>query len=83
MTVDRNGRLYVATNVGVQVLDQLGRVHFIFSSPNSQRTTNVVFGGANRDLLYITAGNHVYVRKINAIGVTPNLGPVKPPKPGL
>lgn len=83
MTVDREGRLYVATNIGIQVLDQLGRVHFIFASPHNERITNVVFGGANRNELYITVGDKVFKRKINTNGVTPNLGPVKPPKPGL
>lgn len=83
MTVDTEGRLYVATNIGLQVLDQLGRVHFIFPTPHTARMTNVVFGGPKRDTLFITVGDKVFKRKVNAKGVTPNEGPVKPPKPGL
>ena len=83
MTVDTQGRLYVATHMGLQVLDQLGRVHFIFPTPHTARMTNVVFGGEKRDTLYVTVTDKVFRRKINATGVTPNEGAVKPPKPGL
>lgn len=83
MTVDTQGRLYVATYIGLQVLDQLGRVHFIFPTPSTGRMTNVVFGGPDRDTLFVTVEDKVFKRKINATGVTPNEGPVKPPKPGL
>lgn len=83
MTVDTTGRLYVATNIGLQVLDQLGRVHFIFPNPHTARMTNVVFGGPKRDWLFVTVGDRVFKRKVNAEGVTPNEGAVKPPKPGL
>ena len=83
MTVDTQGRLYVASAIGLQVLDQLGRVHFIFPTPHTERMTNVVFGGPKRDTLFITVGDKVFRRKINAVGVTPNEGPIKPPKPGL
>ena len=83
MTVDSQGRLYVASAIGLQVLDQLGRVHFIMPNPNDHRITNVVFGGPSLDVLYITAGDKVLRRRIRATGVVPNHGPVKPPKPGL
>ena len=83
MTVDRTGRLYIATTIGIQVLDQLGRVHFIFPNPHTTPVSDVVFGGPKRDTLYVAAGDHVYRRRINAVGVTPNEGSVKPPKPGL
>lgn len=83
MTVDTEGRLYVTTKIGLQVLDQLGRVHFIFPKPHQAQMTNVVFGGPKRDTLFVTIGDKVFQRRINATGVTPNEGPVKPPKPGL
>ena len=54
MTVDSEGRIYVATKVGLQVLDQPGRVHFIMSRPQQAKLSNVVFGGKNRDVLYVT-----------------------------
>ena len=33
MAVDTEGRMYVTTTLGVQVLDQLGRVNLILSKP--------------------------------------------------
>ncbi|MFO1063195.1 MAG: hypothetical protein U0892_04925 [Pirellulales bacterium] len=51
---DREGRLYIATKLGVQVLDQLGRCNWILARPDSERVTGVAFGGAEMDTLFIT-----------------------------
>lgn len=83
MTVDTEGRTYVATRLGVQVLDQLGRVHFVIRKPQAKKVSNVVFGGPDLDILYVTCTDKVYRRKLNAVGVVPSRGPVKPPKPRL
>ena len=85
LTVDTQGRLYVATKLGVQVLDQLGRVHLILPNPHPEKRklSNLVFGGLERDTLYITCTDKVYKRKLNAKGVVPSQGSVAPPKPGL
>ena len=83
MAVDTEGRTYVTTRVGLQVLDQLGRVHFIIRKPQSGWISNVVFGGPNRDILYVTCGDKVYRRKIAATGVDPWKAAIKPPKPRL
>ncbi|MGH9855883.1 MAG: SMP-30/gluconolactonase/LRE family protein, partial [Blastocatellia bacterium] len=48
MRVDRDGRLYVATRIGIQVCDQAGRVNAIIPTPNG-RVSNLTFGGANGD----------------------------------
>ena len=63
MTVDTQGRLYVTSKVGLQVLDQLGRVHFIFANPGDRSLTNVVFGGSDLSTLYVTAGDKVFRRE--------------------
>jgi len=81
MAVDTEGRTYVTSRVGLQVLDQLGRVHFIIRKPQSGWISNVVFGGPNLDVLYVTCGDKVYRRKINAKGVNPWQAAMKPPKP--
>jgi sugar lactone lactonase YvrE len=75
----------VATKLGIQVLDQLGRVHFILEHPHPQRKklSNVVFGGAALDTLYVTASDRVYKRRLKATGVVPSRGVIMPPKPGL
>jgi sugar lactone lactonase YvrE/enterochelin esterase-like enzyme len=83
MTVDRDGRLYVTTRLGLQVLDQLGRVHLIIAKPQDAWLSNVVFGGPQLDTLYVTCGDKVYRRKIAAQGVVPWQPPVLPPKPRL
>ncbi|WP_437205920.1 SMP-30/gluconolactonase/LRE family protein [Planctomicrobium sp. SH664] len=83
MTVDTMGRLYVATLLGVQVLDQPGRVNVILSKPQTAMVSNVVFGGPELDTLYVTSRDKVFKRKINAKGVFPFRAPVAPPKPGL
>jgi len=83
MTIDTAGFSYVATRLGVQVLDQLGRVHFIIRKPQNAKLSNVVFGGEKFDTLFATCGNRVYKRKLNRTGVVPWKGPLKLPRPGL
>jgi gluconolactonase len=83
MTIDSEGRTYVATRVGLQVLDQLGRVHLIINKPQAAKLSNVVFGGPDLDTIYATSTDKVYRRKLKARGVVPWKGAVKPPRPGL
>jgi sugar lactone lactonase YvrE/enterochelin esterase-like enzyme len=83
ITVDTEGRVYVATSLGVQVLDQPGRVNFIIAKPTPQWLSNVTLGGKDGDLLYATLGDSVWKRRIRAIAAPPQNGPIKPPKPGL
>lgn len=82
MKVDREGRLYVATALGVQVCDQPGRVHGIIPTPNG-RITNLTFGGEKFDILYATCVDKVYRRRVNTTGVHAWAAPVKPPVPRL
>ncbi|MBX3437303.1 MAG: SMP-30/gluconolactonase/LRE family protein, partial [Planctomycetaceae bacterium] len=83
MAVDTDGNLYVATNVGLQVLDQLGRVHLILDLPQQAALSNVVFGGPELDTLYATCRDKVYSRKVKAKGVNSWEAPLAPPKPRL
>ena len=83
MAVDTEGRMYVTTAMGVQVMDQLGRVNLILNKPKDAWLSNVIFGGPKRDVLYVTCGDSVFKRRIKATGVDPWKDPVKPPKPGL
>jgi sugar lactone lactonase YvrE/enterochelin esterase-like enzyme len=83
MTVDSQGRLYVTTRLGVQVLDQLGRVHLILEKPQANWLSNVVFGGAQFDTLFATCGDKVFKRKLRARGVVPWQGPRPEPRPHL
>lgn len=83
MTVDTEGRLYVTTDLGVQICDQAGRVNSIIPKPQRGAFPNIVFGGPNLDELYATCGDKVYKRKTKAKGVLSSQGPIKPPTPRL
>ena len=83
VTMDTLGRLYVTTRMGVQILDQLGRVHLILDKPGEGWLSNATFGGPDRNWLFVTCGQSVYKRKLKARGVNPANGPVKPPRPNL
>ncbi len=82
MTEDDQGRLYVATRMGVQVCDQPGRVHLILSKPHDGWLSNVVFGDEDLNTLYVTCGDSVYKRRINAKGIPVGTS-LKPAKPHL
>jgi sugar lactone lactonase YvrE len=82
MTFDETGHLYVATNLGIQILDQPGRVVGIIRKPGAEEVTNVVFGGPGLSTLYATAGDKVWRRAVRRKGVLP-WQPVKLPRPQL
>ena len=79
---DRGGRVWVATNMGIQVLDQVGRVNVIIPIPSGQ-VSNLCFGGPNFDVLYITCVDKVYRRKVRVQGANTFAAPIRPPKPSL
>lgn len=85
MAVDQSGWLFTATEMGVQISDQPGRVHLILPPPKgSRQITNVTFGGEKWDTLYITCGDgKVFKRKTNLIGALAWKAPVKLNKPRL
>lgn len=82
MSMDTEGHLYVATRIGVQVCDQPGRVVAILGKPHSGALSNVTFGGADMQTLFVTAGDRVYKRRVTRKGVSP-WTVIKPPQPRL
>jgi sugar lactone lactonase YvrE len=82
MRTDRDGRLYVATRMGVQVCDQAGRVQCIIPTPNG-RLSNISFGGEHFDTLFATCGDKVYKRKLKVTGANAWDRPNKPTAPRL
>ena len=82
MTVDRDGRLYVATPMGIQICDQVGRVQAIITTPNG-KVSSLTFGGENFDMLYATSGDKVYRRKLKVKGAPAWAEPIKPATPRL
>ncbi|WP_448702731.1 SMP-30/gluconolactonase/LRE family protein [Mucilaginibacter sp. AW1-3] len=82
--VDRDGRVYVATALGVQVLDQVGRVNAILPlPPGSGPATDLCFGGKDFNELYVITRNKIYRRKLKVHGMNDFDAPVKPAKPHL
>ncbi|HYL99071.1 MAG TPA: SMP-30/gluconolactonase/LRE family protein, partial [Blastocatellia bacterium] len=82
MCVDREGRLYIATRIGIQICDQAGRVNCIIPTPNG-RVSSLGFGGEHFDTLYAACGDKVYKRKLNAIGANAWAEPTRPAPPKL
>ena len=80
LEVDRDGRLYVATRLGLQVCDQAGRVNAIIPTPNG-KIANLCFGGPGFDTIYAACGDKVYKRKVKVKGVNAYQAPIKPAPP--
>jgi len=78
LCMDRDGKLYAATRMGVQVLDRNGRVRGIMPVPGGE-VTSVCFGGASFDVLYVTCGGKVYSRKLKSRGAPASAPPIKLP----
>ncbi len=83
MAVDADGRVYIATALGVQVFDQIGKCHAIIPAPQRTALSNVEFGGPNMDELYVTNGDKVFKRKTKVKGVLSWRAPIKPAPPRL
>ncbi|MGY8766794.1 MAG: SMP-30/gluconolactonase/LRE family protein [Pirellulales bacterium] len=69
MTVDTQGRLYVATALGVQMFDSQCRISGVILKPQQATLSNVVFAGKNLDVMFVTTADKVYRRKTKATGL--------------
>ena len=83
LTVDTEGRIYMATALGIQVFDQLGKCHGILRMPGEGRATAVGFTGPARSHLVVVRGGKPYARKIRATGAASWEAPVVAPAPRL
>lgn len=83
MTVDTLGSVYMATPLGVQVFDQIGKCHAIISAPRREPVTNVKFGGSAFDEMYIVNDHKLFKRKTKMKGVVSWRPPIKPAPPRL
>jgi enterochelin esterase family protein len=69
MATDTIGRYYVATALGVQVYDPTGRLCGVLPKPQADKPlTSVMLSGPNREYLYVTNGDKVFRRKVQATG---------------
>ena len=79
---DTAGRVYVTTKMGLQIMDQAGRVNAIIPIPAGQ-PSNLCFAGKDFDTMYLTAGDKVYRRKFRTRGANNFEKPYKPATPRL
>ena len=77
MTTDASGRYYVATAVGIQVFDPIGRLCGVISKPESKFISNVTFAGKNHGFLYVSCSDKIYRREMKARG-TQSVKPIAP-----
>ncbi|MGO9518515.1 MAG: SMP-30/gluconolactonase/LRE family protein [Candidatus Korobacteraceae bacterium] len=69
--MDRDGRLYVATRMGVQIFDHNGRVRAILPVPGGE-AVGLSFGGRGFDTLFVSCADHkIYRRKLKINGSKP------------
>ena len=83
MTVDADGRVYIATALGVQVFDQIGKCHAIIPAPQGAPLSSVKFGGPAMDEMYVTNGDKVFKRRTKVKGLVSWRAPVRPAPPRL
>ncbi len=69
MTVDSHGRLYVCTQVGLQMMDNSSRLSGVIDKPQNAWLANAAFAGPKLDTLYVACTNRIFKRKVNAQGV--------------
>jgi gluconolactonase len=67
MTLDERGNVYL-TGKGVTVYNPQGNKIALIAIPEPW-TANLCFGGANKDMLFITASKAIYTLKMNVKGV--------------
>ena len=81
---DTAGRVYVTSRLGIQIMDQLGRVNAILPLPLSNfNPSNVCFGGPDFNILYGSYGDKVYRRKLKTRGANTFDKTIKPANPRL
>ena len=81
---DTAGRVYVTSRLGIQIMDQVGRVNAILPLPLSAfNPSNVCFGGTDFNILYVSYGDKVYRRKLRTRGANTFDKPMKPVVPRL
>jgi hypothetical protein len=77
LTVDSTGHIYVTTLLGIQVCEQLGRVHLFIDNPPDGVADAITFG-SDRSTLYVRCGDQWWSRSTAVTGVLPHDDPITP-----
>jgi gluconolactonase len=75
---DQNNRIYSVTRLGIQVMDEIGRVISIIPVPTGSIPSNICFGGPDFNTLYVACKDKVYRRKVGVKGANSFDNPFKP-----
>ena len=79
MAMDREGSLYAATHLGIQIFDRNGRVRAILPIPGGA-AKDLSFGGRHLDVLYVLgADGKSYRRALKISGIPPGAAPIPLP----
>ncbi len=66
MSVDKTGRYYVTSELGVQIFDPTGRPCGVLPKPDkTQPLTSCTLAGKNHETLFITNGSTIYRRQLH------------------
>jgi hypothetical protein len=77
--MDTTGLAYVATRIGVQIFDRNGRVAAILPLPDHAAAVSLCFGGEGFHTLYVSSGDKIYIRQLQATGAAAWNAPVTLP----
>jgi len=68
MTIDAAGRVYVTTALGIQVFTPAGELLGVIPKVKSSNPMSTTFGGKDLGYLYMSHGDTIYRRKVQAKG---------------
>ena len=72
LAVDRAGRWYVTSAVGVQVFDPTGRLCGVLPAPQPGKPlTSCILAGTGHEYLYVTNGDAVFRRRLTIVEPKP------------
>lgn len=72
LAVDAQGRLYVTTEMGIQICNASGQGLGIIPKPQPKGPSSIAFGGKEFNTLFAACGDKIFKRKTQARGVPPH-----------
>ena len=68
-TTEAKGRIFVTTEIGIQIFDPAGRLAGVIDKPDpAGKVVSVEFAGPNHDVLFVAAGDKIYSRQLKTPG---------------
>lgn len=68
LCVDERGRIFAATQLGVQMITVFGMVDAIMPAPDGKEITEIAFGGEDNMYLYVKTESGIFRRKMKTAG---------------